>query len=110
MLQTVVVPFSRHHFRRVGGIWQQDGTRPHMARVTMNVLAQNGINVLDWPALSPDMSPIEHVMDELKCRVYPRPPQTLRELHQTVIQEWNNIPQQLMVKRYSQCEGEYRRC
>ena len=38
----------------------------------MNFLAQNGINVLDWPALSPNMSPIEHVWDELKRRVYAR--------------------------------------
>ena len=93
----MVIPFFQRHFRG-GGILQQDGARPHTARLTMNFLAQNGINVLDWPAMSPDMSPIEHVWDDLKRRVYghPHPPRTLRELRQAVVQEWNNIPQQLI--------------
>ena len=97
VIQPVVIPFFERHFRG-GGILQQDGARPHTARLTMNFLAQNGINVLDWPAMSPDMSPIEHVWDDLKRRVYarPHPPRTLRELRQAVVQEWNNIPQQLI--------------
>ena len=28
VLQPAVIPFFRHHFRCVGGIWQQDGARP----------------------------------------------------------------------------------
>ena len=38
--------------------------------------------MLDWPSMSPDMSPIKHVWDYLKRRVYAR---------QAVVQEWNNI-------------------
>ena len=93
VIQPVVIPFFQRHFRG-GGILQQGGARPHTARLTMNFLAQNGINVLDWPA----MSPIEHVWDDMKRRVYarPHPPRTLRELRQAVVQEWNNIPQQLI--------------
>ena len=64
--------FFQRHFRG-GGILQQDGARPHTARLTMNFLAQNGINVLDWQAMPPDMSHIEHVWDDLKRRVYACP-------------------------------------
>jgi hypothetical protein len=50
-----------------------------------------------------DLSPIEHLWDELGRRVHHRqnPPETLQELHDTFVHEWNNIPQafiqQLMV-------------
>ena len=48
---------------------QQDTARPHTANVTRQFYAQNNVNVLDWPANSPDLSPIEHIWDELGRRV-----------------------------------------
>jgi hypothetical protein len=58
-------------------------------------LNQNHIHVLPWPALSPDLSPIEHWWDELSRRVCHRhnPPETPQELHDALVHEWNNIPQ-----------------
>ena len=47
-----------------GLTFQHDNARPHTALVTAR-LAQNNVNVLSWPALSPDMKPIEHISDEL---------------------------------------------
>jgi transposase len=32
-------------------------------------MAQNGVNVLPWPAVSPDQNPIEHMWDEVGRRV-----------------------------------------
>ena len=58
VLRPVAIPFMRRHRLRT---LQQDGARPHTAAVTRQFLQQNDVNVLDWPALSPDMSPIEHV-------------------------------------------------
>ena len=37
----------------------------HTANVTSQFLAPNNVNVLDWPANSSDLSPIEHIWDEL---------------------------------------------
>jgi len=44
--------------------------------------------------MSPDMSPIENVRDELKRRVYAtrHPPVNVQRLEDTVIEEWNAIP------------------
>jgi hypothetical protein len=44
--------------------------------------------------LSPDLSPIEHLWDELGRRVRHRknPPETLQELRDALVHEWNNIP------------------
>ena len=56
---------------------------------------RNHIRVLPSPALSPDLSPIEHLWDELGRRVRHRqnPPETLQELRDALVHEWNNIPQ-----------------
>ena len=56
---------------------------------------QNQIHVLPLSALSPDLSPIEHVWDELGRRIRHRqiPPETPEELRDTLAHEWNNITQ-----------------
>jgi transposase len=99
VLTPAVVPYINQHFHGHGTL-QHDNARPHTARVTRNFLAANHINVLDWPAMSPDMSPIEHLWDELKRRIYARVPQPLRvqDLRQAAIQEWNNIPQAIITR------------
>ena len=48
-----------------GLTFQHDNARPHTALVTANFLAQNNVNVLLWPALSPDMNPRMSLAEEL---------------------------------------------
>ncbi|GFU59043.1 DDE_3 domain-containing protein [Trichonephila clavipes] len=47
-----------------GVIFQQDNTRPHTARVAQGFLRH--FQTLPLPARSPDLSPVEHVWDQLK--------------------------------------------
>ncbi|GFX77658.1 transposable element Tc1 transposase [Trichonephila clavipes] len=47
-----------------GAIFQQDNARPHTARVAQDFLSY--FQTLPWPARSPDLSPVEHVCDQLK--------------------------------------------
>ncbi|GBN21252.1 hypothetical protein AVEN_205900-1 [Araneus ventricosus] len=58
VIQPVVLPFMSSI---QGGIFQQDNALPHTAAVSQ--LALQGVDILPWPAKSPDMSPIEHVWD-----------------------------------------------
>lgn len=94
ILNRHVVPFIRRH----GGDFQHDNARPHVARVCMDFLQRQNINVLPWPALSADMSPIEHLWDMLgRCvRQRRQQPDTLNELRQALVFEWQRLPQRLV--------------
>lgn len=93
ILDHIVRPFIANHGNR--HTFQQDNARCHTARVCTDFLQHHNIDVLPWPALSPDMSPIEHLWDELDKRVRRRVPQpeSLAQLRVALLQEWNNIPQ-----------------
>ena len=60
-VEPVVVPFLQNHANLM--LCQQDNARPHSARLTTDFLGQNNVQVLPWPAFSPDLSPIEHLWD-----------------------------------------------
>ena len=69
IVQPALLPFLRQGHAT---IFQQDNARCHVARHKMNFLQTNNVNVLDWPARSPDISPIEHLWDHLGRRVKER--------------------------------------
>ena len=62
ILQPEAVPFLQRHGP---AILMHDNARPHVARICRQFLNRNNINVLPWPAVSPDMNPIEHIWDYL---------------------------------------------
>ena len=90
ILRPVAVPLVQQR----NLILQQDNARPHVARICQDFLANNNIAPLAWPPYSPDLTPIEHMWDELDRRVRKRrnPPATLAQLRNALIDEWNNIP------------------
>ncbi|KAL1265725.1 hypothetical protein QQF64_003752 [Cirrhinus molitorella] len=77
-------------------ILQQDNATSHTARSVREFLHDSNVNVLPWPAKSPDLNPIEHVWDLLDRRVRARaiPPRNVQELAGALVEEWGNISQQ----------------
>ena len=90
ILQPEAAPFLQRHGP---AILMYDNARPHVARICRQFLNRNNVDVLPWPAVSPDMDPIGHIWDYLGKKVRPRGNvRNLRYLEYALIQEWNNIP------------------
>ena len=63
-------------------------------------LNRNNVIVLPWPAVSPDMSLIEHIWDYFGRKVRARGNvHNLRDLENALIQELNNIPN-VVIRHY----------
>ncbi|GFW08163.1 transposable element Tcb2 transposase [Trichonephila clavipes] len=60
ILQPHVLPLMQ---RVPGALFQKDNAWPHTARVSQGCLRT--VTTLPWPARSPDLSPIEHIWDNL---------------------------------------------
>ena len=54
ILQRHVLPFLNRH----DGVFWQDNAMSHVAHVCRDFLNVNNVDVLPWPARSPDLSPI----------------------------------------------------
>ncbi len=72
-------------------IFQHDNARPHTASITTSWLRRR-IRVLNWPACSPDLSPIENIWRIIKGKMRQRRPKTVEQLETCIRQEWDNIP------------------
>lgn len=88
-----VVPFA--YGMGPNFLLMHDNARCHTAQTTRDVLQEIQIPVMDWPACSPDLNPIEHMWDKLENLVRKRPfvPQNLEELSNALTEEWERIPQ-----------------
>jgi len=85
--------------RLLGSNWrfQHDNDPKHTSRVCQTFLNENFPEVLDWPSNSPDLNPIENLWAIVKRSVEMRMPQNLSELEQYMIEEWDKIPNNVLI-------------
>ncbi|GFU53308.1 transposable element Tcb2 transposase [Trichonephila clavipes] len=70
-----------------GAIFMQDNARPHTARVAQDFLRH--FQTLPWPDRSPDLSPVEHVWDQLKRQMSSR--HSVHDLELAVQDLWAHL-------------------
>ena len=97
ILQQTLIPFARATFRD-NFVFQDDNARPHRAHMIQDIIQANSIEHMEWPALSPDMNPIENLWAELTRQIdnLDQQPTSVAELRQALINGWRAIPGQTL--------------
>lgn len=87
-----LLPFAHLH-HGTDFIFQQDNASIHTANVTKTWFHESNIEVLEWPAKSPDLNPIENLWAILARDIYDHGRQfnSVQELKQQIQISWDNI-------------------
>lgn len=100
-IRDIIIPFAQNFGNDF--ILVDDNARPHRARIVQDVLRDNNIERMNWPARSPDMNVIEHVWSWMKRKLNDREHNfnNLNELANAIRVEWNAIPQDFLANLVS---------
>ncbi|ETV78810.1 hypothetical protein H257_07640 [Aphanomyces astaci] len=92
-------PYIDYHFRREC-IFQHDNASIHASKETKEFLNEHNVHVMDWPAKSPDLNPIENIWGVLARAVYAHGRQfaSKNELIAAILKAWDGIGQDLIDK------------
>ena len=97
--------FGGRHFR-----FQQDNAKPHTSKFTTAWFETAGLDVMDWPANSADLSPIENIFGLLKPGVDARAPTTYEQLAAAVRAACRELDNSVVQATLSSCPGRLQKC
>ena len=80
--------------RRLGcrAVFQHDNDPKHNSKTTTALLKKLRVKLMDWPSLSPDLNPIEHLWGILKWKVEERKVSNIHQLCDVIMEEWKRTP------------------
>ncbi len=94
ILEHFMLPSADKLYGDADLIFQQDLAPAHTAKGTKSWFNDHGVTVLDWPANSPDLNPIENLWGIVKRKMRDTRPNNADELKATVKETWASIPPQ----------------
>ncbi len=92
--RALVLPSADKLYGDADFIFQQDLAPAHTAKGTKSWFNDHGVTVLDWPANSPDLNPIENLWGIVKRKMRDTRPNNADDLKATVKETWASIPPQ----------------
>ncbi len=94
ILEHFMLPSADKLYGDADFIFQQDLAPAHTAKGTKSWFNDHGVTVLDWPANSPDLNPIDNLWGIVKRKMRDTRPNNADELKATVKETWASIPPQ----------------
>ncbi|KAG3090444.1 hypothetical protein PI124_g10254 [Phytophthora idaei] len=94
-----MLPFAHLHYG-LDYIYQQDNASIHRSHLTKEFFEEERITVLNWPARSPDLNPIENVWSMMARYVYANGSQydNVASLTAAILESWEAIEQSYLNK------------
>lgn len=98
VLDDHLIPFIEALPPRQNMTFQHDNAPIHASYWTGFFLQRNCINVLNWPACSPDLNPIENIWGQIVRIIYAENKQysTVAELKKAILAAWNSLSLQTL--------------
>ncbi len=94
ILEHFMLPSADKLYGDADFIFQQDLAPAHTAKGTKSWFNDHGVTVLDWPANSPDLNPIENLWGIVRRKMRDTRPNNADDLKATVKETWASIPPQ----------------
>ncbi|KAG1257406.1 hypothetical protein G6F68_009316 [Rhizopus microsporus] len=90
--EDLMATLDDYHLNTADIVFQQDNDPKHRSKLAIKLFQENNVKLLEWPAYSPDLNPIENLWDFLKVRLcaYETEPKSMHGLFERVRQIWYN--------------------
>ncbi len=85
-------------------------TPKHTSKTTTALLKKLRLKVMDWPSMSPDLNPIEHLWGILKRKVEECKVSNIHQLCDVVMEEWKRTPVATYEALVNSCPRGLRQC
>jgi len=98
IMEDHMIPSADLLFGREEWLFQQDNDPKHTAIVVKHWMEDEEVPLMEWPAQSPDLNPIENLWSILDQRLKNRKPSNKEELFNLLKNAWKELPVNLLTK------------